>query len=109
MGVVKHTISPGDGKNFPQPGDTVSIHYVGKLKDGTQFDSSRERDDPFVVQIGVGHVIQGWDEGVPLLSVGEKALLVISSDYGYGEDGASPDIPPNAELHFEVELLAILE
>ncbi|KAI1320841.1 FK506-binding protein 1 [Mortierella claussenii] len=107
MGVTKTTLSPGDGQNFPKQGDTVAIHYVGTLKDGTKFDSSRDRNDPFVTQIGVGRVIKGWDEGVPQLSLKEKAILQITPDYGYGPRGFPPVIPPNADLTFEVELLRI--
>jgi FK506-binding protein 1 len=76
MGVEVQRISPGDGQNFPKRGDTVTIHYVGTLADGSKFDSSRDRNDPFVTPIGVGRVIKGWDEGVPQLSVGEKANLI---------------------------------
>ncbi|KDQ08040.1 hypothetical protein BOTBODRAFT_38255 [Botryobasidium botryosum FD-172 SS1] len=87
--------------------DTVKIHYVGTLLDGTQFDSSRKRGEPFSTKIGVKQVIKGWDEGVPQLSLGEKAKLTITPDYGYGAAGAGRVIPPNATLIFEVELLAI--
>ncbi|KAK9455244.1 FK506-binding protein 1 [Dipodascopsis uninucleata] len=104
MGVTVNTISPGDGKTYPAAGDTVVVHYTGKLDDGTVFDSSRSRG-PFTVQIGVGRVIRGWDEGIPQMSVGEKALLAITSDYGYGARGFPNVIPPNANLTFEVELL----
>ncbi|KZW00871.1 peptidyl-prolyl cis-trans isomerase FKBP1A, partial [Exidia glandulosa HHB12029] len=75
QGVTVETIAPGDGVNFPKKGETVVIHYDGKLLDGSKFDSSRDRGAPFVVEIGVGRVIKGWDEGVVQLSVGEKALL----------------------------------
>ncbi|KAF9445609.1 FK506-binding protein 1A [Macrolepiota fuliginosa MF-IS2] len=109
MGVDVERITPGDGKTFPKKGDTVEIHYVGTLADGTEFDSSRKRKKPFVTKIGVGAVIKGWDEGVPQLSVGEKAKLVITSDYGYGADGYPPVIPPNSTLNFEVELLRIVK
>ncbi|KAG2129120.1 peptidyl-prolyl cis-trans isomerase [Suillus clintonianus] len=81
MGVSIETIIPGDGKTFPKRGDSVTIHYVGTLDNGTVFDSSRDRKDPFVTQIGVGKVIKGWDEGVPQLSLGQKAILTASSDY----------------------------
>eukprot|EP00977_Amphora_coffeiformis_P000797 scaffold162_cov176-Amphora_coffeaeformis.AAC.57 len=84
------------------------MHYVGTLAaDKTKFDSSRDRGKPFSFKIGRGEVIQGWDEGVMQLSLGEKCILHISSDYGYGERGAGGVIPPNADLDFEVELLAI--
>ncbi|KAG0374267.1 FK506 binding protein proline rotamase rapamycin-binding protein [Mortierella sp. AD032] len=107
MGVTKTVIKAGDGINFPKEGDTVSMHYVGTLADGTKFDSSRDRNKEFVTQIGVGRVIRGWDEGVPQMSLGEKAVLKISSDYGYGARGYPPIIPQNAELTFEVELIKI--
>ncbi|KAG8712914.1 FK506 binding protein proline rotamase rapamycin-binding protein [Ceratobasidium sp. 395] len=107
MGVEIERISPGDGKTFPKPGDKVKIHYVGTLADGSKFDSSRDRGSPFQTQIGVGRVIKGWDEGVPQLSLGEKAKLTITPDYGYGARGHPPVIPGNATLCFEVELLHI--
>ncbi|KAI0322003.1 FK506-binding protein 1A [Amylostereum chailletii] len=107
MGVQVQVIREGDGQNFPKAGDTVKIHYVGTLQDGKKFDSSRDRNDPFFTQIGVGKVIKGWDEGVVQLSRGTKANLIVSPDYGYGARGFPPVIPPNAVLHFEVELLEI--
>jgi len=87
--------------------DTVTIHYVGRLTDGTKFDSSRDRNQPFVTKIGVGAVIKGWDEGVPQLSLGQKAELTISSDLAYGRRGFPPQIPGDSTLKFEVELLKI--
>ncbi|KAF8442961.1 hypothetical protein L210DRAFT_3534530 [Boletus edulis BED1] len=107
MGVTVDSITPGDSVNYPKKGDTVTIHYVGTLSDGKVFDSSRERGEPFKTQIGIGKVIKGWDEGVPQLSLGQKATLTISSDYGYGSRGFPPVIPANATLKFEVELLKI--
>ncbi|KAL2799506.1 FK506-binding protein 1A [Aspergillus keveii] len=108
MGVTVDTISPGDGVNFPKSGDVVTIHYVGTLaSDGSKFDSSRDRNDPFVTKIGVGKVIKGWDEGVPQLSVGQKAVLTCTPDYAYGSRGFPPVIPPNSTLKFEVELIKI--
>ncbi|WP_261570720.1 FKBP-type peptidyl-prolyl cis-trans isomerase [Frankia gtarii] len=108
MGVSVKTLSPGDGKTFPKKGDTVTIHYVGTLLgSGKQFDSSRDRGEPFKTEIGVGRVIKGWDEGVPQLSLGEKAVLTITPDYGYGPRGFPPVIPPNSDLVFEVELLGV--
>ena len=80
---------------------------MGTLKDGKKFDSSYDRGKPFVTPIGVGRVIRGWDEGVPQLSLGEKAKLIISYDYAYGEKGYPGAIPPKADLIFEVELLKI--
>ncbi|KAI0634948.1 hypothetical protein C8Q77DRAFT_1104917 [Trametes polyzona] len=81
MGVTVEVITPGDGKNFPRRGDKVTIHYVGTLLDGKKFDSSRDRGTPFETEIGVGKVIKGWDEGVPQLSLGEKAILTATPDY----------------------------
>ncbi|KAI8981782.1 FK506-binding protein 1 [Mycotypha africana] len=107
MGVTIDTIAPGDGKNFPKKGDTVTMHYVGTLTNGKKFDSSRDRNQPFVTQIGVGRVIKGWDEGVPQLSLGQKARLTCTSDYAYGDRGIPGVIPEKATLIFEVELLKI--
>jgi hypothetical protein len=135
-------ITPGDGKNFPKPGDKLTMHYVwvecapigrncmhllrspllsrwpqnflfsftslnvrpysGTLaSNGSKFDASRDRGRPFSFTIGVGQVIRGWDEGVMKMSIGEKAVLHITSDYGYGARGAGGVIPPNADLDFE--------
>lgn len=90
MGVQVERITPGDGKTFPKPGDTVEIHYVGTLQNGNKFDSSRDRGEPFKTQIGVGRVIRGWDEGVPQLSLGERAKLIATPDYAYGPHGFPP-------------------
>ncbi|KAF9412016.1 FK506 binding protein proline rotamase rapamycin-binding protein [Entomortierella beljakovae] len=100
MGVTKTTITPGDGMNFPKPGQTV-------LENGRKFDSSRDRGQPFVTQIGVGRVIKGWDKGVPLMSVGERAILNITYDFAYGARGIPPIIPGLSNLIFDVELLEI--
>ncbi|KAJ8101142.1 hypothetical protein POJ06DRAFT_281033 [Lipomyces tetrasporus] len=107
MGVTVTPIAPGNGVDFPKVGDTVSMHYVGTLENGKKFDSSRDRGKPFDTKIGVGRVIRGWDEGVPQLSLGEKARLTITGDYAYGSRGFPGLIPPNATLIFEVELLGI--
>ncbi|GAB5587054.1 FK506 binding protein proline rotamase rapamycin-binding protein [Umbelopsis nana] len=107
MGVTVETIKAGDGVNFPKKGDQVTIHYVGTLLDGTKFDSSRDRPEPFSCRIGVGQVIRGWDEGVPKISLGETAKLTATGDYAYGPRGFPGLIPPNATLVFEVELLKI--
>lgn len=106
-GWIKEIVTPGDGKTFPKKGDVVTMHYVGKFKDGKIFDSSRKRGQPFKTVIGVGRVIKGWDEGVPSMSLGESAILNIHPEYGYGIRGAGASIPPNSELVFEVELLEI--
>ncbi|KAL4889554.1 FK506-binding protein 1 [Aspergillus ambiguus] len=107
MGVTKTTIQPGDGQNFPKPKDVVTMHYTGRLLDGSKFDSSVDRGEPFRTPIGVGRVIRGWDEGVPQMSLGEKATLEITGDYAYGPQGFPGLIPPNATLVFEVQLLKI--
>jgi len=100
--------TPGDGKTYPKAGDTLTMHYVGTLaKGGAQFDSSRDRGEPFSFQIGVGQVIQGWDKGVLKMSLGERAVLRIPSQLGYGARGAGDDIPADADLVFDVELLKI--
>ena len=98
----------GTGKK-PKKGDNVTIHYTGYLKDGTVFDSSVKRNRPFKTPIGVGRVIQGWDEGVTKLKEGGKAILYIPSYMAYGERGAGGVIPPNTDLIFEVELLKVNE
>ncbi|KAL5501284.1 FKBP1 [Sanghuangporus vaninii] len=107
QGVTIEAITPGDGKNFPKKGDIVTIHYTGTLEDGTKFDSSVDRQKPFQTEIGVGKVIRGWDEGVPQLSLQQKAILTCTPDYAYGARGFPPIIPPNATLKFEVQLLSI--
>ena len=97
----------GSGEQ-PQLGDKVTVHYTGYLTDSakTKFDSSLDRDQPFTFKLGKGQVIPGWDEGIALLSVGDKAVLNIPSDLAYGERGAGGVIPPNADLIFEVELIS---
>ncbi len=99
-------ITPADGAQ-PQTGDSVSVHYTGWLTDGTKFDSSVDRGSPFKFTLGRGQVIQGWDQGVATMKVGQKVKLTIPSHMGYGAKGAGGVIPPNATLVFEVELLDI--
>lgn len=94
-------------KTKSRKGDTLHMHYTGKLEDGTEFDSSIPRGDPFVFTLGSGQVIKGWDQGLLGMCVGEKRKLVIPSDMGYGDRGAPPKIPGGATLIFEVELLDI--
>ena len=96
----------GSGES-PATGQGVVVHYTGTLENGTKFDSSVDRDKPFSFTIGIGRVIQGWDEGVATMKVGGKRRLTIPSDLGYGAAGAGGVIPPNATLIFDVELLEI--
>ena len=96
----------GTGQS-PNPGQTVTVHYTGRLEDGTIFDSSVERNEPFTFQIGKGVVIKGWDEGVMSMKVGGKRRLTIPPQLGYGVQGSPPAIPANATLTFDVELLGI--
>ncbi|MGE0559284.1 MAG: FKBP-type peptidyl-prolyl cis-trans isomerase [Burkholderiales bacterium] len=105
-GLIIEDIINGDGE-AAAAGIEVTVHYTGWLTDGKKFDSSKDRDDPFVFPLGAGHVIRGWDEGVQGMKVGGKRKLTIPPDLGYGARGAGGVIPPNATLVFEVELLAI--
>jgi FKBP-type peptidyl-prolyl cis-trans isomerase len=87
-------------------GQTVSVHYTGWLENGTKFDSSKDRDEPFAFKLGAGQVIRGWDEGVAGMKVGGVRRLTIPPHLAYGDRGAGGVIPPKATLIFEVELLA---
>jgi len=105
-GLRYKVIQKGSGKKA-EKGNKVSVHYKGQLADGTVFDSSYKRNQPLDFQVGVGQVIAGWDEGICLLNVGDKARLVIPSNLGYGSAGAGGVIPPNATLVFDVELMDV--
>ena len=93
----------GEGKK-PQKGQTIRAHYTGTLTDGTKFDSSHDRGQPFSFKLGQGRVIKGWEEALALMKPGEKRTLIIPPELGYGERQAGP-IPPNSILIFEVELV----
>jgi len=99
-------IKVGDGAS-PQTGQTVVVHYTGWLADGTKFDSSVDRGQPFSFIIGTGKVIKGWDEGVATMKVGGERRLIIPPDLGYGAGGYPPIIPGNAQLIFDVQLIEI--
>mgnify|MGYP003663816217 CR=1 FL=1 len=99
-------IQKGDGAKA-EKGKQVSVHYEGSLLSGDVFDSSYKRNSPIDFQLGIGQVIPGWDEGISLLKVGDKARFVIPSDLAYGSAGAGGVIPPNATLIFDVELMKV--
>merc|ERR1711997_258711 len=107
MGVDIETMTAGDGSTFPKPGQKVTCHYVLTLTNGKKIDSSRDRGKPFEFNVGRGEVIQGWDEGLTKISVGQRAKLTISPDMGYGAKGVPGCIPPNSTLVFDVELLRV--
>lgn len=105
-GLRYQIIQKGNGAKATK-GKNVSVHYKGQLADGTVFDSSYKRNQPIDFPVGMGQVISGWDEGIQLLSVGDKARFVIPSHLGYGSRGAGGVIPPNATLIFDVELMNV--
>ena len=105
-GLTYIDITVGTGGS-PQAGREVTVHYTGWLEDGTKFDSSVDRGQPFKFNIGIGRVIKGWDEGVKTMKVGGKRKLTIPSDLAYGKRGMGSIIPPDATLIFEVELLGV--
>lgn len=105
-GLIIEDLVTGDGAEAAA-GQEVTVHYTGWLTDGKKFDSSKDRDDPFVFPLGGGRVIRGWDEGVQGMKVGGRRKLTIPPALGYGARGAGGVIPPNATLVFEVELLGV--
>jgi FKBP-type peptidyl-prolyl cis-trans isomerase FkpA len=104
LGVDDTTVGTGPEAT---PGRRVSVHYTGTLLDGTTFDSSRDRGEPFTFRLGSGEVIPGWDEGVKGMRVGGLRQLTIPSSMAYGRRGSPPTIPPNAALQFDIELLKV--
>ncbi|XP_046665214.1 FK506-binding protein 59-like isoform X2 [Homalodisca vitripennis] len=104
-GVLKEIIKQGEGEYTPNSGCKVYVHYTGTLTDGTVFDSSRDRGEPFEFNLGKGQVIKGWDIGVATMKRKEVAMLTCRSDYAYGKSSGSPKIPPDSTLHFEVEMI----
>lgn len=105
-GLVYEDLVVGEGQ-VAEAGHSATVHYTGWLTDGTKFDSSLDRGDPFQFALGAGQVIRGWDEGVQGMRIGGKRKLTIPSELGYGSRGAGGVIPPNATLVFEVELLGL--
>ena len=105
-GLIYEDTTVGSGAEAAS-GKKVTVHYTGWLTDGTKFDSSKDRNDPFEFNLGQGQVIKGWDEGVAGMKVGGKRKLVIPSDLAYGKRGAPGAIPPDTELTFIVELLGV--
>ena len=91
----------------PLRGRTVTVHYTGMLEDGTKFESSVDRGQPYDFRIGVGGVVKGWDEGIMTMRIGGKRRLIIPPDLGYGATGRPPQIPPNSTLIFDIELLNV--
>jgi FKBP-type peptidyl-prolyl cis-trans isomerase FkpA len=108
-GLKYEDLTEGDGTLCTGRGQTAIVHYTGWLEDGTKFDSSVDRNDPFSFPIDCGYVIPGWDEGVVGMKIGGKRKLTVPPELGYGERGAGDVIPPNATLVFEIELLELSE
>lgn len=105
-GLKHQDLKVGDGPEAVS-GKTVEVHYTGRLENGTKFDSSLDRGEPFSFRLGAGEVIEGWDQGVAGMKVGGKRKLTIPPELAYGQEGAGGVIPPGATLVFEVELLGV--
>ncbi len=105
-GVIKRILKEGSGWETPKDGAEVKVHYVGTLLDGSKFDSSRDRSEPFEFKLGAHQVIKGWEEAVQTMKKGELAHFKLTAPYAYGAAGSPPKIPPNATLQFEIELLS---
>ncbi|CAL6025746.1 Peptidylprolyl_isomerase [Hexamita inflata] len=103
--LITTIIKAGDDKNFPKKGQKVTVHYTGTLLNGKKFDSSKDRNQPFVFQLGVGQVIKGWDLAVAKMSVGQVVSVTIPYELAYGERGMPPTIPAKSDLIFEIELI----
>jgi FKBP-type peptidyl-prolyl cis-trans isomerase len=104
--MIKEDLVVGHGASA-EAGKELVVHYVGRLADGTQFDSSRARDEPLDFPLGEGHMIAGWEQGLPGMKVGGKRRLTIPPWLAYGDKGLGGIIPPGATLVFEVELLSV--
>jgi len=102
---VEYTLVPDTCERKAMNGQMLTMHYTGTLEDGSKFDSSVDRNEPFKFQIGVGQVIKGWEEGVLGMCIGEKRRLIVPPELGYGDQGAGEVIPGGATLYFDIELL----
>lgn len=103
-GVLKEILKEGTGDETPGVGSFVTVHYTGTLLDGTKFDSSKDRNQPFEFDLGLSQVIKAWDIGIQTMKKGEVAVLTCAPEYAYGKSGSPPKIPPDATLKFEVLL-----
>jgi peptidylprolyl isomerase len=106
-GIKVYLLEKGKG-NLPKKGEQAVVHYHGMLTNGKVFDSSFERGQPYGVIVGGGGTIRGWEEAIPTLPVGTKAVLILAPEMGYGDQGAGPNIPPKSTLVFNIEILGIL-